>query len=106
MSLLKALYISAFLFFDIYHDSSPPVEFCDDIKLTATITYQEDTNGKVEIKAEGGTAPYTYIFYKASGHLVSTTYNSNMVEGLEKGKYACTVADKHNCKKTIEIEIK
>jgi hypothetical protein len=106
MSLLKALYISAFLFFNSDHDSLPQFGSCDDLKLSASVTYVENTKGKIEIKAEGGVSPYTYIFYKTSGHLVSAKYSSNVVDGLEKGKYACTVADKNNCKKTIEIEIK
>jgi hypothetical protein len=106
MSLLKALYISAFLFFNTDQNSLLQFDSCEGLKLSARVSYVENTKGKIEIKAEGGSVPYTYIFYKVSGHLVSTKYSSNVVDGLEKGKYACTVKDNNNCKKTIEIEIK
>lgn len=107
MSLIKVLYISAFIFLSpaVNADSDNP-EPCDKLKLKSSISLDAEKGAKVVIDANGGDAPYKYIFYKESGHLVSTKFDNNWVEGLPKGKYSCTVADKNNCKKTIDIEIK
>jgi hypothetical protein len=77
-----------------------------DLQISSTVTVEQDQTAKIEVTVKGGSAPYTYIFYKESGHLVSTEFTRNWVSGLAKGKYSCTVADKNNCKGTIEIEIK
>ena len=107
MSLIKVLYISAFIFLKpSVEGDSGFLDPCDKFTLKSKITFTDGKGASVEIEASGGETPYKYIFYKESGHLVSTKFDNNWVEGLPKGKYACTVADKNNCKKTIDIEIK
>ncbi|MDH4057989.1 MAG: hypothetical protein OEU76_04460 [Cyclobacteriaceae bacterium] len=107
MSLIKVLYISALIF--LKPDSPPDFsnsQNCDNLVVTSTVTIDSEKGGKVQIEVKGGKAPYKYVFYKESGHLVSTKYDNNWVEGLKNGKYSCTVADKDNCKKTIDFEIR
>lgn len=85
--------------------SGDPVSNCDQFKVIGEVQTHSGT-ASIEIKTTGGKAPMTYIFSKESGHLVTEDYQSNIVDGLSKGKYYCTVVDKNSCKKTIEIEIK
>lgn len=107
MVLFKVLYISVLMILkpDNISESQYSLK-CDDLTIKANVTYSEGKGSKLEIEVKGGTAPYTYIFYKESGHLISSKFDKNSVEGLQRGKYACTVSDKGKCKKTIEIEIK
>lgn len=104
--MLKALIISGVIFLS----GSNQKDFvfqqknCNGLSLSANKTNQ-DNGITVEVIVSGGVKPYTYIFYKESGQLLSTDFNSNSVRQLSRGKYFCTVADKNSCKKTIEIEI-
>jgi len=81
------------------------VSNCDQFKVIGEVQLQGDA-ASIAVKTSGGQAPLTYIFSKESGHLVTENFQSNIVSGLSKGKYYCTVVDKNSCKKTIEIEIK
>jgi hypothetical protein len=108
MILLKVLFISAFALLELPQERSvfAPQDPCEKLTLATNVTKSETTGSKVEIVVKGGTEPYKYIFYKESGQLVSSEFDKNTVDGLQTGKYACTVSDKNNCKKSIEIEIK
>lgn len=108
MILLKVLLISAFAFLESPQEGSffAPQDPCEKLTLASNVTKSEATGSKVEVIVKGGAEPYRYIFYKESGQLVSTEFSKNTVDGLQTGKYACTVSDKNNCKKSIEIEIK
>jgi hypothetical protein len=79
---------------------------CDDLALESKLTQVEGKGIKAEITVKGGSAPYKYLFYKESGHLLAETFDANWVDGLEKGRYSCTVIDNKGCYKTIELEIK
>jgi hypothetical protein len=107
MGLSKLLYVG-FLMSSLGY-SSPSNSIvnsnCDNFILS-TNTSLNVKGTTIKVTAEGGITPYKYIFYKESGHLVSENFDNNSVQGLEKGKYFCTVIDKKNCKKTIELEIK
>lgn len=107
MALLKILYVSTFI--SLLSPASREYRIteneCDKFKVKAEV-YPDSKGAKIEIKTEDGSSPYKYIFYRETGHLISSDYDNNTVEGLKKGKYFCTVVDKKNCKKTIEIEIK
>jgi hypothetical protein len=78
---------------------------CDDIQASAKVS-QETNGSKITISIEGGYAPFKYLFYKKSGHLLSENFDSSTAIAMDKGKYFCTVIDKRNCKKTIEFEVK
>ena len=76
------------------------VEDAKPINLTATVTKEilcdEDTNGVVEIKAEGGTSPYFLIWNQ---ELLDT----NIVTGLTGGRYVAYVVDTFLCYDSVEI---
>jgi hypothetical protein len=78
---------------------------CDDIHASAKVS-QESNGAKITISIEGGYAPFKYLFYKKSGHLLSENFDQSTATIMDKGKYFCTVIDKRNCKKTIEFEVK
>ncbi len=105
--MLKVLYISFFMLsVNLRIDfSNSEANDCDKM-IVKGITSPGDEGARIEITVVGGHSPYKYIFYKESGHLISEAFDSNSVNGLQIGKYFCTVADKKSCRKTIEIEIK
>jgi hypothetical protein len=76
------------------------------MSVKSSITYTEGEGATIEIEAKDGRAPYKYVFYKPSGHLLTEEFDTNTVRKLPKGKYFCTVLDHIGCYKTIEIEIK
>lgn len=58
-----------------------------------------NATGKVEVAAEGGTAPYTYDL----GGVKNTT---GIYSSLGVGKVTVTVADANQCGATLEVEVK
>lgn len=107
MSLVKVLFISAFFNLSLSPPHRPSVdESCDGLSVKSTISQVESQGARAEIEASGGQAPYHYLFYKPSGHLLNEEFNKSSVNSLQKGKYFCTVIDKKGCYKTIEFEIK
>lgn len=107
MSLIKVLYISAFIFLKpLPSVDLSQSEECDELTVKASITYAVESGAKVEIEAKGGITPYKYVFYKPSGHLLTEDFDSNTISKLPKGKYHCTVIAQKGCYKSIEIEIK
>jgi len=105
MVLLK-IAVFSFLASVMVTDPSELVKECGDIVVSADVVAVEEGLSKVILTAKGGQSPYKYIFYKQSGELISENFDTNTVNGLEKGKYFCTIVDRKYCKKTIEIEIK
>ena len=107
MSLIKVLFISTFIFIGGQGQSfSSSYEKCDGLNAKAIVTQDAEKGIKVEIEANGGSAPYKYIFYKKSGHLLTEDFDKKELHKLEKGTYYCTVIEKKGCYKTIEFEIK
>lgn len=105
MSLIRTFCVCAFLIVDsLSVVAFFPGKNCN-MKSSAEIL-QETDGAKVQINVDGGDAPYNYIFYKESGHLLSEDFKNNSLKGLEAGKYFCTVIDKKNCRNTIQIDIK
>lgn len=58
-----------------------------------------NATGKVEVVAEGGTAPYTYDL----GGVKNTT---GIYSSLGVGKVTVTVVDANQCEATLEVEVK
>lgn len=54
-------------------------------------------DGRVRVEAKGGTAPYAYEW--------SNGADTQMLLGLEAGKYTVTVTDNYNCRATAEVNI-
>ena len=105
--MVKILFFSAFIFSTSHAVLLTGTGGKDCNKIKASYEVVEESGGsKVTVKAEGGAAPYKYIFYRESGNLLSEAFDSNSVENLQKGRYFCTIADNRSCRKTIEIEIK
>jgi hypothetical protein len=105
MALIKTFYISFFLIVGALPSNEGFSETDCQMKSSVDIT-KLPGGASVEIKTDGGVAPYYYIFYKESGHLLSEDFKSNSLSNLQEGKYFCTVIDKKNCRNTIEIDIK
>jgi hypothetical protein len=78
---------------------------CDSFNISYKVT-QEDGGSKLSIETSGGQAPFKYIVSKISGALLSEDFDNNTIKSIAPGKYSCTVIDRSNCKKTIEIEVK
>jgi hypothetical protein len=104
MYLTKILFFG-FLTFNSFTNSFQKRGDCNN--LIVSIAMEKEPGGrKVTVKPEGGKAPYKYVFYNEAGYLISEDFDTNFAAGLASGKYFCTVIDKNNCKKTIDIEIK
>lgn len=58
-----------------------------------------DATGKVEVIAEGGTAPYTY-------DLAGVKNTTGIYSSLSVGKVTIKVADANLCESTLEVEVK
>jgi len=104
--MVKVLCISIFIALSNsgFDKSYLPAE-CDKITLKAEVS-PDGNRANVKVLATGGQAPSKIVFYKKSGELLSENFDNNVVNGLEKGQYYCTVVDKAFCKKTLEIEVK
>jgi len=103
----KFLLISAFILSGAHHSFITGLvgKDCDGMKASYEVI-ADGGRSTVTVKAEGGTVPYKYIFYRESGNLLTEAFDSNSVGDLQKGKYYCTISDSKSCRKTIEIEIK
>jgi len=62
-------------------------------------------NGTAEAIVSGAEKPVYYIFYKASGQLLSKDVNSNKVENITPGTYFCSIVDGKGCTKKSEFKI-
>jgi hypothetical protein len=101
------LLILCFTVFTSLSVQVPLHDYYQECDLTASFSItKEPTRSRITLHVGGGSAPYKYLFYKKSGNLLSEDFDSNTVSVHENGKYFCTVIDKTNCKKTIEIEVK
>lgn len=96
------------VFFCAWVEVSSKITSEKECTVEATFEVKPSRNGlsDVLITVNKGKAPYKYIFYKESGHLVSQNFDSNEFAGLKTGKYFVVVADANNCRKDLQIEIK
>jgi hypothetical protein len=83
-------------------------EECRDLKISSEVSHTSSNqkDGKVKVTASGGQAPYHYIFYYESGHLVTKDVTRNSLEQLGQGTFYCSVVDAKGCTKKIKIDIK
>ncbi len=54
----------------------------------------------------GGKAPYKFVVYKSSGHLVSEDFDKSVFDGMSPGTYHVIVVDEKGCKNQLEIQLK
>jgi hypothetical protein len=77
----------------------------DPIVLTPVATHPTcdpsgvSTTGTLDVNAEGGTAPYTFTLYNASGTVVETTIDNASVQFIDliDGTYSIEVVDANGC---------
>jgi hypothetical protein len=106
MGLLKFIFIATILCFNATLSvAQAQTDSCSGMSAKVNITYVENEGAKVEIQVEGANNPVKYIFYKATGELLTEDFDSNTVSKIEKGKYFCTVSDARPCRITVEIVI-
>ena len=108
MAIINSLLISCLIFLGnlSFTGRNPTIKDCSSFEVSHRVEAAKNGKSTVSITASGGVSPYKYIFYQESGNLISNDFDSNRVGNLSKGKYFCTVADKTNCRKTVEFEIK
>ncbi|MEK6781453.1 MAG: hypothetical protein AABY93_07090 [Bacteroidota bacterium] len=109
MSLLKnsLLAISSFSFAIMLSSCGNDEEVAIDCAKSGLVLKQKtvtdiscaDATGKVEVVAEGGTAPYSY-------DLAGAKNNTGIYSSLGVGKVSITVADANQCEATLEVEVK
>ncbi|PWV51888.1 T9SS type A sorting domain-containing protein [Chitinophaga sp. S165] len=81
-----------------------PLSVSQPLLLTAQVTVQKDpncygeSNGKIDLKAEGGTLPYNYQANGNNQTLASFT-------GLQKGHYALKVIDANGCNVSMATDL-
>jgi hypothetical protein len=62
--------------------------------------------GEFKLVASGGKAPYKFVVYKSSGHLISEDFNKSEFKNLEADIYQAIVVDENGCKHQLEIQLK
>jgi hypothetical protein len=89
------------------NNGSSSYDICDNFKISADITDTSNgrNNGKIEVKVEGGKAPYKYSYF-GPDRVKELETNNPKIQNLKKGKYIVIVADSENCNKHLEIFIK
>lgn len=99
----KILIVSIF-FGLLWDEPDSKVVSCEAFSVKAEVTIESSVS-KVKILTERGQAPMKYILYRYSGELISKEWSRNAIDGLNRGKYYCTVVDAKNCRRTVEFEI-
>lgn len=103
---MKLAVIVALLLYGL--NTSTDTQSCDNFKVEVKVTDTTNglSNGEAEVTAEGGEAPYKYIFLNEKGRPLAQDYDSKTIKSRRAGPFYCTVVDKNGCQKKIKIEIK
>lgn len=62
--------------------------------------------GQFKLLPSGGKAPYKFVVYKSSGHLISEDFNKSVFDELSPDTYHAIVVDEKGCKYQLEIQLK
>jgi hypothetical protein len=62
--------------------------------------------GEFKLIASGGKAPYKFVVYKSSGHLISTDFAKSEFTDLQADTYQAIIVDENSCKHELEIQLK
>lgn len=79
---------------------------CPDFRVS--VASEQDVNSKtyaVRFTAEGGKAPYRYIFYDKTGKLVSEAFSAGAYKNVLSGDYQCLAVDSGPCKQHLTISL-
>jgi hypothetical protein len=84
----------------------PPPD-CSKIRLELQVQNSEPglNNGTVQATVSGAEQPVYYIFYVASGQLLSKDVSLSKVEHISPGTYYCSVVDGKGCVRKSEFKI-
>ncbi|MFM7859055.1 MAG: hypothetical protein ACKO96_45810 [Flammeovirgaceae bacterium] len=78
---------------------------CDTLQVVAETKEANHNQGEITLRATGGDAPYKYVVFKSSGHLLSEDFSKNKFSDLKADTYQAIVVDNNGCKKQIEIKL-
>ncbi|MFM7431503.1 MAG: SprB repeat-containing protein [Flammeovirgaceae bacterium] len=80
---------------------------CNSLKVEVETKDSNGATGEISLTASGGQAPYKYVVFKSSGHLISSEdFLLRKFIGLKAGTYQAIVVDENGCKTQLEIELK
>lgn len=65
-----------------------------------------ERKGQFKLLPSGGKAPYKFVVYKTSGHLVSEDFDKSVFDEMSPGTYHAIVVDEKGCKNQLEIQLK
>jgi len=65
-----------------------------------------ESKAQFTLLPSGGKAPYKFVVYKSSGHLVSEDFDKSVFDGMSPGTYHAIVVDEKGCKNQLEIQLK
>ncbi len=65
-----------------------------------------ERKGQFKLLPSGGKAPYKFVVYKSSGHLVSEDFGKSEFDEMSPGIYHAIVVDEKGCKNQLEIQLK
>jgi hypothetical protein len=79
---------------------------CENFSVSTEISHTSNgrENGKLEVKATGGSGEYTY-HYIGPGDYKELKSKKDTLTGLKKGKYSVFVQDSNNCVKQVDVII-
>lgn len=88
-------------------DPHPSPPDCSKIHLDIQVQNSEPgrDNGAVQATVSGAEQPVYYIFYVASGQLLSKDVNSSKVEHIKPGTYFVSIVDGKGCVRKTEFKI-
>jgi hypothetical protein len=80
---------------------------CEGVRVEIQVKPSDpgSNNGTAEATVSGAETPIYYIFYKASGELLSKDVNSNKVKDIAPGTYYCSIVDGKGCTRKSEFKI-
>jgi hypothetical protein len=95
------------LFWSHQPDDSAPLNVlgCESLQMVAETKEAKDSQGEITLTATGGAAPYKYVVFKSSGHLLSEDFSKKKFSDLKADTYQAIVVDNNGCKKQIEIKL-
>lgn len=81
-------------------------DHCPDFRVSVTSAQEVNANTfEVKFTAEGGKAPFRYIFYDKTGQLVSEDFSAGTYKNLLSGDYQCLAVDSGHCKQHLTIHL-
>lgn len=108
MPIPKALLLSFILMLFLNGKPFTIIKDCDYLTIELETSKIQDSNNlfTATIKANGGKAPYNYVFLDKDGNLLSFDHSQKEFKNIKQGNYRCIVVDSQDCKKELYVDIK